>query len=94
MQICPSRKPFNQKKETKMQAHTTTSLHQIIAAKCATRLTRDQAADYLGLKPSTLATDATTKQLNIPFYKIGSKVFYELNAIAEWEQQQRGGKSA
>jgi len=70
------------------------SLHQILATKTASRLTRDQAAEFLGLKPGTLATDATTRQLNIPFYKIGRKVFYELPALMAWEQQHRSGKAA
>ena len=78
-----------------MQTNTCTpSLHQILATKVASRLTRDQAADFLGLKPGTLATDATTKQLNIPFYKIGRKVFYELSELVEWEQKHRTGRTA
>ena len=69
-----------------------TSLHQILADRAASRLTRNQAAEYLGLKPGTLATDATTRKLNIPFYKIGSKVFYTLPELVEWEKQHRKRK--
>ena len=77
-----------------MQSTGTASLHQILATKSASRLNRDQAAEFLGLKPGTLATDATTRQLNIPFYKIGRKVFYDLQALEEWEKQHRAGKAA
>lgn len=41
-------------------------------------LTRSEAADYLGVKPSTLAVWACTKRYNLPYYKIGSRVMYKL----------------
>lgn len=41
------------------------------------RLTREQAADYLGLgNPHTLAVWHSTGRYNIPVIKIGRKVFY------------------
>ncbi len=70
-----------------------TSLNQIIAEHSSSRLTRVQAAEYLGLKPGTLATDATTRKLNIPFYKVGSKVFYSLPALVEWEKKHMSDKA-
>ena len=72
----------------------TTSLHQIIADRSASRLTRTQAAEYLGLRPGTLATDATTRKLNIPFYKVGSKVFYRLPDLVEWETKHLANKAS
>lgn len=35
-----------------------------------------QAAAYLGISPATLATWRSTKASLIPFYKVGSHVFY------------------
>jgi hypothetical protein len=78
-----------------MQSNTgPTSLNQIIADRSASRLTRIQAAEFLGLKPGTLATDATTRKLNIPFYKVGSKVFYRLTDLTEWENKHLANKAA
>lgn len=38
-----------------------------------TRLTRKEAADYIGISPQTLANWASTGRESIPFYKIGKK---------------------
>ena len=40
-------------------------------------LTRTQAAEYLGLKPHTLAVWAISKRVKIPFVKIGGAVRYK-----------------
>lgn len=51
-----------------------------------TRLTRKQAAHYLGLAEGTLAVWATTGRYNLPYYKIGRLVFYcrdDLDAFLE-----------
>ncbi|HDL6507908.1 TPA: helix-turn-helix domain-containing protein [Yersinia enterocolitica] len=37
------------------------------------RLTRKEAADYIGVSPQTLANWACTGRESIPFYKIGKK---------------------
>ena len=47
----------------------------------ADRLNRVEAAAFLGLQPSTLAADVTTKRLKIPMYKIGRRVFYKKNQL-------------
>ncbi len=39
-------------------------------------LNREQAADYLGVTPRTLAVWACTKRYNLPFVKIGRLVKY------------------
>lgn len=47
-------------------------------------LTRQQAAEYLGITPRTLAVWACTKRYNLPFAKIGRLVKYrraELDAF-------------
>ncbi len=41
------------------------------------RLYPEQAAEYLGVKKSTLAVWRCSKRFNIPYYKIGSKIFYK-----------------
>ncbi|WP_071829040.1 helix-turn-helix domain-containing protein [Citrobacter sp. S-77] len=40
------------------------------------RLTRAEAAAYLGVKNQTLANWACTGKVKIPFHKIGRKVLY------------------
>ena len=40
-------------------------------------LTREQAAQYLGITPRTLAVWACTKRYNLPFVKIGRLVKYK-----------------
>lgn len=45
------------------------------------RLTRSEAADFLGLKASTLAADVTTKRLKIPMYRLGRRVFYSKSQL-------------
>jgi excisionase family DNA binding protein len=41
-----------------------------------TRLNRKQAAEYLGLSEGTLAVWASTGRYQLPFIKVGRKVFY------------------
>lgn len=48
------------------------------------RLTRREAATFLGLKVSTLAADVTTKRLKIPMYRIGRKVFYKKSELQDY----------
>lgn len=40
-------------------------------------LTRNQAAEFLGVKSQTLAAWLTTKRYNLPIVKIGSRVLYK-----------------
>jgi excisionase family DNA binding protein len=39
-------------------------------------LSRKEAADYLNIKPQTLAVWASVRRYNLPFLKIGRKVYY------------------
>lgn len=44
-------------------------------------LTREKAAEILGVQPNTLAVWATTKRYNLPYIKIGRLVKYKLEDI-------------
>lgn len=55
------------------------------------RLTRVQAAEYLGLKPNTLAIDAMKRHLGVPFYHVGRKVFYRRSELDAWLTSHRVG---
>jgi excisionase family DNA binding protein len=41
-------------------------------------LITDQAAEYLGLKPKTLVKDRCTREIGIPFVKLGKSVRYRM----------------
>lgn len=47
-------------------------------------LTRDQAAEYLGLAPQTLAVWATTGRHSLPYCKVGRAVRYRLSDLEKW----------
>ena len=47
-------------------------------------LTREQAAEFLGLKPQTLAFYATRRPSPIPFIKRLSRVFYRRVDLEEY----------
>lgn len=50
------------------------------------KLNRKQAAEYLGVTEGTLAVWASTGRYQLPFIKVGRKVFYrqsDLNAFIE-----------
>ena len=40
------------------------------------RMTRHEAAEYLGLAPATLEVWASTGRYSLPFVKIGRRAFY------------------
>ena len=40
------------------------------------KMTRTEAARYLGVSPSLLAVDVVTKRHGFPYYKIGRRVVY------------------
>ena len=52
----------------------------------ADRLTRLQAAEYLGLRPATLEADAVHGRLRIPFYRVGARTFYRRSELERWLQ--------
>lgn len=53
------------------------------------RLTNDQAAEYLGVKPSTLEVWRCTRRYAIPYVKVGRKVYYERPSLDAWLDSRR-----
>jgi len=47
-------------------------------------LTRAEAAEYLGLRPQTLATWATTGRYDLPFVRVGRAVRYRRADLDAW----------
>lgn len=43
-----------------------------------------EAAKYLKLSPGTLEVDRCTRSINIPFYKIGGAVRYDINDLNDF----------
>lgn len=41
----------------------------------------EAAAKYVGLAPGTLEVDRSTGRINIPYYKIGGAVRYDMNDL-------------
>jgi Helix-turn-helix domain len=55
-------------------------------------LTRSEAANFLKIKPGTLATWASSKRYNLSYYKVGSKVVYKLSELESFlEEFKMGG---
>ncbi len=50
-------------------------------------VTREQAAEYLGVKPQTLACWQTNKRYNLPVVKIGSLVRYRLTDLQRFVER-------
>jgi len=49
-------------------------------------VSREEAAEFLGVRPQTLATWASSRRYALPFIKIGRRVMYrlsDLNAFIE-----------
>ena len=66
----------------------------ILERKKAVRLTRDQAAEFLGVAVTSVANDVVTGRRGVPFYKIGNKVFYDLGELEEYESRCRSAGRA
>lgn len=49
------------------------------------KLTTAEAAEFLGVKPSTLEVWRTTKRYPLPYIKIGARVFYRRSALVAFE---------
>lgn len=47
---------------------------------------REEAAAYLGLQPSTLANWACTKKFVIPYFRVGRSVRYKKSDLDEFIQ--------
>jgi Helix-turn-helix domain len=55
-------------------------------------LTRREAAEFLGLKPSTLSCDVVTRRLGIPYYKLGRRVIYSRVQLEKWRNEREMGR--
>ena len=47
-------------------------------------LNRNEAADYISVKPQTLSVWATTGRYGLPFIKVGRKVFYRREELDQF----------
>jgi excisionase family DNA binding protein len=47
-------------------------------------MTREQAAEYLGVKPQTLSVWATTGRYDLPFVRVGRSVRYRLADLEQF----------
>ena len=47
-------------------------------------LTREQAAEYLGVKAQTLACWASQKRYNLPFVRVGRSIRYRRVDLDRW----------
>lgn len=50
------------------------------------KLDTREAAAFLGVKPATLEIWRSAKRYNLPYIKIGSRVFYRRSALVAFEQ--------
>ena len=57
-------------------------------------LSRDAAAEYIGVRPQTLAAWATNKRYSLPFVKVGSLVRYRRSDLDAWLQSRTVGAAA
>ena len=57
-------------------------------------LTPNQAAEYLGLKPQTLATWRCNARYGLPFIRIGRSVKYRLADVENWLKSRTVGAAA
>ncbi len=57
------------------------------------RVDTESAAEVLGLEPSTLTTWRCTKRYDLPYYKIGSKVYYDLADLEAFVESRKVGGS-
>ena len=47
-------------------------------------LTREQAAEFLGVSPQTLAVWHSTGRYSLPLYKVGRRVRYDRADLEQW----------
>ena len=55
-------------------------------------LTRQEAAEYLGVKPQTLATWHVTGRYRLPVVKVGRSARYRLQDLERWLQSRTVGE--
>jgi excisionase family DNA binding protein len=72
-------------------SHTNQSSKQIQTSRFSRKpllLTSEEAADFLGLKTGTLVNWRCTKNQEIPFIKVGSRVRYREQDLLTWLERQ------
>lgn len=57
------------------------------------RIDAKQAAKLIGVSSATLATWRCTKKEQIPYYKIGKKVFYKIEHVLSWIETKKVGQT-
>ena len=57
-------------------------------------LTREQAAEYLGIAPQTLAVWATNGRYNLPYIRVGRCVRYRRRDLDRFFEQRTVGTAA
>ena len=77
---------------------TTTNIKRKRTMKKATRfdedrMTRREPAEYLGLAYGTLGVWASTGRGNLPFHKLGGKVYYRKTELDRWIEENRRTKT-
>lgn len=58
------------------------------------RLTRKEAAAYLGISAITLIVDAKRRHLLVPFYRVGRRCYYRRTELDAWLTSRRVGGAA
>lgn len=48
-----------------------------------------EAAESLGIQPSTLEKDRTTGRLGVPYSRAGRRVIYQLSDLKAWLEEQK-----
>jgi predicted DNA-binding transcriptional regulator AlpA len=59
-----------------------------------TLLDNEQAAKFLNVSPTTLKTWRCRKTFEVPYFKIGGKVRYDLSDLLAWLQSRKVGREA
>jgi hypothetical protein len=62
---------------------------QKISGKPPRRLTTQEAAEFLGLHPGSLAIWRCKQRYNLPFVKIGKKIYYYEADLVAWEKSRK-----
>jgi len=57
-------------------------------------LTRAEAAEFLGLRPQTLAAWASARRYDLPFVKVGRSVRYRRRDLIAWLDRRTVGAAA
>ena len=62
---------------------------QKMSGKPPRRLTTQEAAQFLGLHPGSLAIWRCKRRYNLPFVKIGKKIYYYEADLVAWEKSRK-----